>query len=72
MKRQDSNSYQLLHSGFSPLFQDANVNLRKWKNNCKEINEYMMVYIHVTKDSTEETIYATIMPNPVNNCPDKI
>ena len=32
----------------------------------------MMVYIHVTKDSTEETIYATIMPNPVKNYPDKI
>ena len=32
----------------------------------------MMVCMHVTKDSTEETIYATIMSNPVKNCPDKI
>ena len=55
-----------------PIFAEANMNLRKWRSNDRDVNEFIEGKHENIEESSEDTSYASLMLNPDEESENKV
>ena len=53
-----------LYKAAKSIFAEANMNLRKWRSNNRDVNEFIKGKHENIEESSEDTSYASLMLNP--------
>ena len=61
-----------LYKAAKSIFAEANMNLRKWRNNNRDFNEFIEEKHKNIEKSSEDTSYASLMLNPDEESENKV
>ena len=61
-----------LHKAAKSLFAEANMDLRKWRSNNRDVNEFTEGKHKNVEESSEDTSYASLMLNPYEESENKV
>ena len=68
----DSKGAIELYKAAKSIFAEANMNLRKWRNNNRDFNEFIEEKHKNIEKSSEDTSYASLMLNPDEESENKV
>ena len=61
-----------LYETTKSIFAKANMNLRKWRNNNRDVNEFIEGKLESIEKSSEDTSYASLMLKPSKETENKV
>ena len=61
-----------LYETAKSIFAEANMNLRKWRSNNREVNEFIEGKHKSIEESSDDTSYASLMLNPNEESENKV
>ena len=68
----DSKGAIELYKAEKSIFAEANKNLRKWRSNNRDVNEFIKGKHENIEESSEDTSYASLMLNPDEESKNKV